>query len=404
MLAWAAMVSVVLPAAAQTPPGEFTRSKIRLYNSDSEEIDGAFPGLLLIPTTRPSYRDEKYLQPYHFACHVYTTAPSPDAAAERVYRRRFLICAANREALPFARQVARLLLLLYGERRERLRDDHPLNLPTVNVWLTERVEKGMSPDIGGEQFQNQIYLYNIHRERPDIEWAREIAHEYGHYALPGITGFKEPEEWANGVLGERLFLKWIRDDLRAGRLKPEEVAFATPALLDDFHARSIWPLVRKILRDGMNAQIITRPNGEGMDYYTGLALYMDILYGTNALVNAIHDTSPLVRNTFPRASDFLSAVKHSLAEEKAFSLSLPVMSSAGKENTIHFFLPAGSWKVEREGGALSWRVASSQKLGIASTAQLITVRKPGWYLLAYLRAQDGAVPARLNFRRREQSK
>ena len=395
----AVLLGLGAPASGQSPPQKLTPSQIRLFNSNSEVIEGAFPGLLLIPNLKPNYRDEKYQRPYHLAVHVYAAFPARTGDTEPVYRRRFLVCAANEDALPFVKQVAKLLLVLYGERHERIHDDHSVNLPTVNVWLTERVEPGLSPDTGGEQFQNQIYLYDIHRERSDIEWAREIAHEYGHYALPGIAGFKAPEEWANGVLGERLFLKWVREDMKSGRIKTEEIAFVTPALLDEYYARAIWPLIRRIMADGTNGQFITSTSAKGMDYYTGLAMYVDTLYGTPVLVNAMSDTRSASSLTFPRASDFLTGVLTTLLGENEITLNVPALGEVEKENTIHFYLPAGAWKVSMQGSILSWRVPADPKVGLTCTAKQIVARKAGWLSLTYLRARDSA-PAMLTFRKR----
>ena len=50
----------------------------------------------------------------------------------------------------------------------------------------------------------------IDTSKPQAEACRELAHEYGHAVLPAIGGFKSPEDWANGYLGERLFLRWLR--------------------------------------------------------------------------------------------------------------------------------------------------------------------------------------------------
>ncbi len=385
-------------AWSQAPPQKLTRSKLQEINSESEVIDGAFPGLLVIPHVASNYRDEKYNRPYHLACHVYAALPSRAGSTEPSYGRRFLVCAMDEASMALTKQVSKLLLLLYEERRDRIHDDHPENQPTVNVWLTEKVEPGLSPDTGGEQFQNQIYIYNIHRDRPPIEWAREIAHEYGHYALPGISGFRSPEEWANGVLGERLFLKWIRDDLKTARIHDENVPIVTGALLDDYYARTIWPLIRRILREGMDARLITRTNAEGMDYYTGLAMYVDTLYGSGVLVSAIADTQSASSLTFPRASDFLTGVLKALREEAAFTLNLPALGDVERETFIHFYLPAGSWSVGVQGTALAWKIAADPRAGIVSSPKSVRARKGGWYRLAYLRV-PGATSAQLTFRK-----
>ena len=387
------------PAAwSQALPQEVAASKVRLLDADSQVVEGTFPGLLLFPKTAPNYHDEKYHRVYRLACHVYAAAPGRNGG-EIVYRRRFLVCAADRDALAFTRKVARLLLLLYGERHERIRDDHAGDRPTVNVWLTERVEPGLSPDTGGEQFENQIYLYNIHRERADIEWAREIAHEYGHYALPGISGFKSPEEWANGVLGERLFLKWLRDDLQAARIKASDLDFVDAAMLNNYYTRAIWPLIARLLRFGMDPQAITGTNAAGMDYYTGFALYVDTLYGTAALVSAMQDTRSASSLTFSRATDFLVGFTTALRGENEITLNVPAFGATEREHTIHFYLPAGTWNVAMQPGVLAWQVPSDAEAGLLCTETQVTARKPGWCILKYLRARDGTA-GRLTFRKR----
>lgn len=398
LLSLAAVAANPETAAAQTPEKQLIRSQIRASDFESETIEGRYPGLILIPRKSTNYRDEKYQRRYQLACHVYAGERS-NGSAEPIYRRRFLVCSANQDALPFVKQVAKFLLMLYGERHERIRDDHPVDRPTVNVWLTERVEPGLSPDTGGEEFENQIYLYDIHHPRAPIEWAREIAHEYGHYALPGISGFKSPEEWANGVLGERLFLKWIRDDVKIGRTKADELVFVTPDILDDYYSRVIWPLIRRVMRDGPDPQMITRTNSEGMDYYTGIALYVDALFGSKALVNAMLDTRSASSLTLPRASDFLTAVLRSLAEEDEITLNLPALGEVEKENSVSFYLPGGAWTVAMHAGVLSWRIPADPTVGLTSTAKSVTARKGGWHRLFYLRDVD-TMAAKLTFRRR----
>src|SRR5690242_9738812 len=67
---------------AQTPPDKLTRSNLHDFDAESEIIEGNFPGLLLIPNRRPDYHDEKYGEPYHLACHVYTAVPSAGTGSE----------------------------------------------------------------------------------------------------------------------------------------------------------------------------------------------------------------------------------------------------------------------------------------------------------------------------------
>src|SRR5262249_16567688 len=149
-----------------------------------ERLGGAFPGLLLTPRGEQSIQDGKYNQPYHAVCYGYIAEQMSGGSRVIGYTRRFSVYAPDADALPLAKRVARELLLLFGENRERLHYEPPHDVPTMDVWLTAQVGPGLLADVGGEQFKNQIYLYSITSDRKPLEWAREVAHEYGHYALP----------------------------------------------------------------------------------------------------------------------------------------------------------------------------------------------------------------------------
>ncbi len=113
----------------------------------------------------------------------------------------------------FARQCAQLLLHLYGLLRAytdltpRFAVDG-----AMNVWLAEKGEAG------GEAFSENIYLQDIGAHRAPGEWVRELAHEFGHETLPPVGGYVKPEWASNGILGERLFMRWLL--LNAARTKP----------------------------------------------------------------------------------------------------------------------------------------------------------------------------------------
>ena len=99
----------------------------------------------------------------------------------------------------------RTALALYCTVREYLELDptRPWEEP-VDIWLAR------SGAAGGRAVGSNIYLYSMGTPRPGSEWFREVAHEYGHVALPGIGGFTETDDaWADGHLGELLFGKWL---------------------------------------------------------------------------------------------------------------------------------------------------------------------------------------------------
>ena len=338
-----------------------------------EAIGGPFPGLLLVPSEGGDDSDAKNHQPYHAVCAVYA-AESANGALFR-YTRRFLVHAPDAASLPLAKRTAKLLLLLHGENRERLGYEHPKITPTVDVWLSGQTGAGLDADIGGEQFGSQIYLYSIFTERSSIEWAREIAHEYGHFALPGVTGFTAPEAWANGVLGERLFLKWLRQDLLRERLKSADIPFTSVAQLDAFFDRQIMPLIQHFAQNGPDAKTLARKDAAGMDALVGLVLACDSMYGSRRLTDIFACAVSSRGDGFLRAPDFARAVTVSLQGATEWSVASPLAETA-KAQTFFAFLPKGVWTVIADAAA-RWRFADAAK-NADFTPTMLTIRAAGW--------------------------
>ena len=311
------------PVLAVTYPEQIAPTDLAALDADKEMVNGPYAGALVVPKGTRDSKDAKYGQPYHATCYIYVADRPRGSEAIRTYLRRFIVHVPEADGLPLARQVSRMLLVCYGENHARLRFDHPRDEPTVDVWLTQKVGAGLSSDTGGEEFTNQIYLYAISSDRKSIEWAREIAHEYGHYALPGVGGFTAPEAWANGVLGERLFLKWIGEDLRTGRLQAETVPFITPAQLNEYLAKQVDPLVRRIAHEGADAHLLAHRDAAGMDNYTALALYLDTVYSSKGLLDALAYTAPSPGQAVAKASDFFRGVLASINSANEFSLQPP---------------------------------------------------------------------------------
>lgn len=122
---------------------------------------------------------------------------------------------------------------------------------------------------------NTIYIYQIQNLRQPLEMAREVAHEYGHATLPAVGGFKTPEDWANGYLGEKLFLRYLRNELAAKRLGYDDSCGATVDQLDAFVKGEVDPLCAAIALKGPPE--FDKLGGSGpvaMDAYMGLTLYI----------------------------------------------------------------------------------------------------------------------------------
>ncbi len=389
----------ILSHADSSLPSQVAKSDIRFMESDSEIVGGAFPGLLLIPRAASNYRDEKYSQPYRVACHVYIAIPDDGKLGETNYERRFVVCCPDRDGLPFVRKVARLLLLLCNERRSRFGTDHPASLKTVNVWVTGARSPGVSADVGGEQFQNQIYLHNVSTERNPIEWMREICHEYGHYALPGISGFTSPEEWGNGLLGEKLFIKWIQEELQSRTLKEADVPFASTTALSNFIENQVAPLERRVMREGVDTALIARRDSAGMDCYVGLALYIDTFYGSRMLLYSMSETRNPIPGKFPRSTDFLQGFFTALTHDEEYVLKLASNTDGSVESSTMLYLPAGEWSFTPAGSLSQWRCLANPASLRMHGAKGLTVRKAGWYRLLTKSRGNATLPGRLKLRR-----
>ena len=358
-----------------------------------EWIGGAFPGLLVVPQSGTDDSDEKNHQPYHVVCAAYAADTAGGAIVR--YTRRFLVHAPDADSLPLAKRTAKLLLLLHGENRQRLGYEHPMRTPCLDVWLSRQAGAGLDADIGGEQFGSQIYLYSIFTERAPIEWAREIAHEYGHYALPGVTGFTEPEAWANGVLGERLFLKWLREDSLRDWLKSADIPFITAAQLADYFERQIAPLISKIALNGPNLKRLAQKDAAGMDAFIGLALACDSLYGSRELKDIFACITSSQGDSFLRGPDFARAIAVSLTSVSQWTITPPLLDSTAKTQTFFAFLPKGDWTVSADNSA-HWRLAEETKSATFTETRL-TVHASGWRKISVM-GMNGKAPA-LTFRK-----
>ncbi len=385
-LFFALCVGMLLPglrvqAEDMLPPSELAVGQLERLSAEKETLDGPFPGLLLTVRDHDPIADSRYRQAYRATCCAYVAHKSSGAGGGiTAYSRRFVVHVPDAEALPTAKRVARLLLLLQGEMQSHLRVDHPGRYQTVSVWITRRVERGLSPDTGGEQFKDQIYLYDIFAPRRPIEWAREVAHEYGHFALvPGPIGFTAPEDDANGVLGERLFLKWLWADLHANRLSADALPFLTPDQLDTYIALQVTPLMRRIARDGLDNRQLLKRDVEGMDYAIGFFLYLDSLYGSRQFQDIRACTIPSQSGDFLHSEDFAGGTIRSLTEALDLTLRPGDFASESKSLCTWVYLPKGVYTVTAKGGLQSWEPVSSSLRTKKQTS--LAVITSGWHRL-----------------------
>jgi hypothetical protein len=236
----------------------------------------------------PKYSPKKFgtddPQPYEFDWEAlgYTKYTDEDPS----WLLKFRIFSQERKAQgDRAPMVARMLVRLWDLDYRKFKFDHPLayNSGIVDVYLcwggTAGGEQRFDLDTEGKPPQvrkvNTIYVYDLGSFTDPLEMAREVAHEYGHAVLPAVGGFVQPEDWANGYLGEKLFLRWARDEMAAGRLSSEDVMGASLKALDGWVKKNVDPLVLPNATGGPQFGLLEGTGQGPMDAYNGLVLYAD---------------------------------------------------------------------------------------------------------------------------------
>lgn len=315
--------------------------------SASEEVFG--PVRARITDRSTTTRDPRRGETFRAGCDV-------ELEDRGVLVRRFAVHVPDSAHLPFARRAGRFLALLWGMADRRFgRDCGRLRSATIDVWLTT------SGQAGGELIATDLYFYDLSATRTGIEWARELAHEYGHYLLPSPSGYTEPEPWANGLLGERLFLSWLRDEVASNRLDAAELPFVTDRELADYVAKQSAPLVERWRESGPETAL-SRTDKTGMDAFSGLMLYADATYGSRSLMQML-GYLPRRPSGEIRAPDFLAALTGWLDAAPEFTVTLPGSMPR------RVYLPAGAF-------------TRTPGIGSAATGTSIRRARAGWELLA----------------------
>ncbi len=222
--------------------------------------------------------------------------------------------------------VGRALIRFWDYTFRRLRFDHnkSYNNGIVDVYLCFGGEPG-GEQLFDEEYENRIsrrvntiYIYQIGTFTNPIEMARELAHEYGHAVLPPVGGFQTPEDWGNGYLGEKLYMRYLMNQVVAKRLGPEDAMGATASELKQFVAKEIDPLWLPICRSGPNLKLIGGKGQKALDAYLGLALYADLLLPPSVFSRSLKIIGSV------KAVDYPESVVNAVAELPEVSVRVPV--------------------------------------------------------------------------------
>jgi hypothetical protein len=211
-----------------------------------------------------------------------------------------------------------------------------------------------------------IYIYDLQAERAPLEWARELAHEYGHFLLPGASGFSDPEDWSNGLLGERLFLRWLRADLSDRIVDKRTVPFVGAAEVADYCEKQSDALIDRIRRRGPDLSILRRKDAACMDELSALLLHADATYGSKALFDMLdHLPSTSIGSIKPES--FFAALSGLITSARRFTTDVP----AGAPCRV--FLPKGRFRISGN-AALDGLVVENASV----TSSTVAISQAGW--------------------------
>ncbi|MCH8977801.1 MAG: hypothetical protein IH945_00970 [Armatimonadetes bacterium] len=226
--------------------------------------------------------------------------------------------------------VARMMLRLWDFNRQRLNRDHSdfIHLRAVDVYLVAFGGSGAEQQFMEDPFEldendrparaNNIYIYSVSNLDDPLEFARELAHEYGHATLPGIGGYSEPEDWANGDLGERVYMTWLLQAMKAGKLRPADVMHATMDQMQGYYDKTVLPDLKRVGTKGPSLATLARRDKSGYRELLGLASYCAAMMPHKMFGRAVALTAS------PDAEGFLKGVVEAAAERAEWKVTVPM--------------------------------------------------------------------------------
>ncbi|MBX7136190.1 MAG: hypothetical protein K1X67_26260 [Fimbriimonadaceae bacterium] len=276
------MLATLAFAAFLVSPGQAEAIKLRDANGAESGMVVLSQPILDIPKTAPKNRSWSF--------EYLTAGYVPSSTDKSKSELRFMCYSQKRPANDPALGVVQMLLRLWSYNRHRLKIDHSPGYSErqIHLYLCEEGKAGGEQRFGEDRYVdpatgkavstkvNTIYIYEMATFTKDrSEMVREIAHEYGHATLPPVGPFSKPEDWANGHLGEGLYVRWLFEDLVNRRIQRGDVLGATAEGLERYLKRFADPLIRKVALQGPDLVAMGKKGSAAMDAYLGLAFYAE---------------------------------------------------------------------------------------------------------------------------------
>lgn len=180
---------------------------------------------------------------------------------------------------------------------------------------------------------NTIYIFDLANFTDPVEMAREVAHEYGHAVLPAIGGFGQPEDWGNGDVGERIYLRYLRDELKAGRIKPIDAMGCEATQIGNWVAKYVDPGILNVAKNGPRASLIDGKGQDSLNAFASLASYAEAILPPNVFAKSMQICGP-------KAKDYPDAIVEACKAAKRVVIAVPAVLQ-GKE----FWVPLAGGKL-----------------------------------------------------------
>lgn len=284
----------------------------------------------------------------------------------------------------------------------------PLNVESQTTALSKpwQAIAGQNESTPGE-----IMFWKASFNRSEGEWLRELAHEYGHVALPPFGGFRPPlEPYGNGLVGETLGMMWAAQN-------PDALSLGSTDSRADFllHVqKQAIPARLAFIRSDPTAP---RSNGTSADlkFLQGLTVVVERVYGAPLLgrafaplslrsagaqsiaarrsllnTSALLDGLPGAMRTAFAAKKFLPVYLPAALDVPLDAASLsnraPAKLNAGRRASGWIFIPSGATTLRVDSPNLSVIGTPFKRDG--NTTQLYLGGKSGWQKIVLVATTD----------------
>ncbi len=175
--------------------------------------------------------------------------------------------------------VAAFFCHLYDFNLNRLHLDHAENFNNqkIDVYLCQEGTGGgkqyfgldaTEHDSSGSPIKaNLIFIYDVGSLNDPLEACRELAHEYGHATLPPIHIDGGREEWANGHLGERIYMSTLLRLLEKGQISESDLFGATKVDLNLYYDVKVKPLLGVAVGGGPELKTLVEASDKAFDAF-----------------------------------------------------------------------------------------------------------------------------------------